>query len=234
MAEKNKNETGKTFCVGCGTQIKFKTFSSDNIYLNNDEGILCRDCAAALLVKYPKRFERNPDYSPPNWFDPDNYTSPYLTVYPVCELTGEQVKQELATIDAYRERLRASFGGAENVFEVRLVHPLPKLKPLCVSISNAIRYKNAIAVYGYVRLGIFHKGDLAVLRHGDTTRDITVLLIQEGARPEEKDPLFSLRNPDSASCFYFERKGISEGLPAVMVLSPDAAGVQPGDLIVAD
>ena len=211
-------------CAGCGANVKSGNF----FFLKGRKGIICKDCAAALQCKYPMRVERNPEYND------YNHCSPCTNVYPVQELTAEQVKQELATIDVYREQLRASFGGAENVFEVRLVHPLPKLNPFRVNIPNVIRYKNAIAVYGYVRLGTFHKGDLAGLRHGDTTRDITVLLIQEGAFPEERDPLFLLRNPDRDFCFHNVRNGISEGFPAVMVLSPDAAGVQPGDLIVVD
>ena len=211
-------------CAGCGANVRSGNF----FFLKGRKGIICKDCAAALQCKYPMRVERNPEYND------YNHCSPYTNVYPVQELTAEQVKQELATIDAYREQLRASFGGAENVFEVRLVHPLPKLNPFRVNIPNAIRYKNAIAVYGYVRLGIFHKGDLAGLRHGDTVRDITVLLIRESAFPEEKDPLFLLRNPDSDSCFHNVRKGISEGFPAVMIISPDAAGIAPGDLIIAD
>ena len=211
-------------CAGCGANVKSGNF----FFLKGRKGIICKDCAAALQCKYPMRVERNPEYND------YNHCSPCTNVYPVQELTAEQVKQELATIDVYREQLRASFGGAENVFEVRLVHPLPKLNPFRVNIPNVIRYKNAIAVYGYVRLGTFHKGDLAGLRHGDTTRDITVLLIQEGAIPEERDPLFLLRNPDRDFCFHNVRNGISEGFPAVMVLSPDAAGVQPGDLIVVD
>ena len=220
-------------CAGCGANVKPGKF----LFLKGRKEIICKDCAAALQCKYPVRSEGNPDYnSALHGFleSDDNHCAPYINVYPVQELTAEQVKQELAAIDAYREQLRASFGGAENVFEVRLVHPLPKLNPFRVNIPNAIRYKNAIAVYGYVRLGIFHKGDLAGLRHGDTTRDITVLLIQEGAIPEESDPLFLLRNPDRDFCFHNVRNGISEGFPAVMVLSPDAAGVQPGDLIVVD
>ena len=211
-------------CAGCGANVKSGNF----FFLKGRKGIICKNCAAALQCKYPMRVERNPEYND------YNHCSPCTNVYPVQELTAEQVKQELATIDVYREQLRASFGGAENVFEVRLVHPLPKLNPFRVNIPNVIRYKNAIAVYGYVRLGTFHKGDLAGLRHGDTTRDITVLLIQEGAFPEERDPLFLLRNPDRDFCFHNVRNGISEGFPAVMVLSPDAAGVQPGDLIVVD
>ena len=221
MAAKGKEQW---ICAGCGANVKSGNF----FFLKGRKGIICKNCAAALQCKYPMRIEHNPEYND------YNHRSPYTDVYPVQELTAEQVKQELATIDAYREQLRASFGGAENVFEVRLVHPLPKLNPFRVNIPNAIRYKNAIAVYGYVRLGIFHKGDLAGLRHGDTVRDITVLLIRESAFPEEKDPLFLLRNPDSDSCFHNVRKGISEGFPAVMVLSPDAAGVAPGDLIVVD
>ncbi len=221
MAAKEKKQW---ICDGCGANVKSGNF----FFLKGRKGIICRGCAAALQCKYPVRIECNPEYNDYNHF------SPYTEVYPVQELTAEQVKQELATIDVYREQLRASFGGTENVFEVRLVHPLPRLNPFRVNIPNAIRYKNAIAVYGYVRLGIFHKGDLAVFRHGDTTRDITVLLIREGAVPEERDPLFLLRSPDSDFCFHFARKGVSEGFPAVMVLSPDAAGVQPGDLIVID
>ena len=221
MAAKGKEQW---ICAGCGANVKSGNF----FFLKGRKGIICKSCAAALQCKYPMRVERNPEYND------YNHCSPCTNVYPVQELTAEQVKQELATIDVYREQLRASFGGAENVFEVRLVHPLPKLNPFRVNIPNAIRYKNAIAVYGYVRLGIFHKGDLAGFRHGDTTRDITVLLIQEGAFPEERDPLFLLRNPDRDFCFHNVRNGISEGFPAVMVLSPDAAGVQPGDLIVVD
>ena len=221
MAAKGKEQW---ICAGCGANVKSGNF----FFLKGRKGIICKSCAAALQCKYPMRVERNPEYND------YNHCSPCTNVYPVQELTAEQVKRELAAIDAYREQLRASFGGAENVFEVRLVHPLPKLNPFRVNIPNAIRYKNAIAVYGYVRLGIFHKGDLAGLRHGDTVRDITVLLIRESAFPEEKDPLFLLRNPDSDSCFHNVRKGISEGFPAVMVLSPDAAGVAPGDLIVVD
>ena len=234
MAAKGKEQW---ICAGCSANVKSGNF----FFLKGRKRVICKDCAAALQCKYPMRIERNPEYYPAlhrisGSDDGTDYNdcSPYTNVYPVQELTAEQVKQEFATIDAYREQLRASFGGAENVFEVRLVHPLPKLNPFRVNIPNAIRYKNAIAVYGYVRLGIFHKGDLAGLRHGDTVRDITVLLIRESAFPEEKDPLFLLRNPDSDSCFHNVRKGISEGFPAVMVLSPDAAGVAPGDLIVVD
>ncbi len=224
MAEKKQ-----WICAGCGARVKDSNFDLGRfLFLKGRKEIICRDCAATLQCKYPVRRERNPEYND------YNHSSPYIDVYPVRELTAGQVKQELATIDAYREELRASFGGAENVFEVRLVHPLPKLNPFRVNIPNAKRYKNAIAVYGYVRLGIFHKGDLAVLRHGTTMQDITVLLIRDGAIPEERDPLFCLRNPDSDSCFYFVREGISEGFPAVMVLSPDAADVQPGDLILVD
>ena len=231
MAAKGKEQW---ICAGCGANVKPGKF----FFLKGRKEIICKDCAAALQCKYPIRIESNPKYDDSISGSDDgadyNDCSPYTNVYPVQELTAEQVKQELAAIDAYSEQLRASFGGAENVFEVRLVHPLPKLNPFRVNIPNAIRYKNAIAVYGYVRLGIFHKGDLAGLRHGDTTRDITVLLIQEGAIPEERDPLFLLRNPDRDFCFHNVRNGISEGFPAVMVLSPDAAGVQPGDLIVVD
>ena len=234
MAAKGKEQW---ICAGCGANVKSGNF----FFLKGRKGIICKDCATALQCKYPMRIERNSEYYPAlhrisGSDDGTDYNdcSPYTNVYPVQELTAEQVKQELATIDAYREQLRASFGGAENVFEVRLVHPLPKLNPFRVNIPNAIRYKNAIAVYGYVRLGIFHKGDLAAFRHGDTTRDITVLLIQEAAIPEERDPLFLLRNPDRDVCFHNVRNGISEGFPAVMILSSDAAGVQPGDMIVVD
>lgn len=231
MATKGKEQW---VCAGCGANAKPGKF----FFLKGRKEIICDDCAAALQCKYPIRRESNPKYDDRISGSDDgadyNDCSPYINVYPVQELTAEQVKQELAAIDAYREQLRASFGGAENVFEVKLVHPLPKLNPFRVNIPNAIRYKNSIAVYGYVRLGIFHKGDLAGLRHGDTTRDITVLLIQESAIPEERDPLFLLRNPDRDFCFHNVRNGISEGFPAVMVLSPDAAGIAPGDLIIAD
>ncbi len=227
MAKKEKEQL---ICAGCGANVKTGQF----FFLKGRKEIICRDCAAALQCKYPMRIEKNPDYFYSLNKNVVDSKPLYVNVFPVQELTAEQVKQELATIDAYREQLRASFGGAENVFEVRLVHPLPKLKPFRVNFQNAIRYKNSIAVYGYVKLGIFHKGDLVQLRHGDTLCDATVLLIRHSASSEEGDPLFRLRNPEDESCFSFERKGISEGSPAVMVLSPDAAGVQQGDLLIAD
>lgn len=231
MAAKKKEQW---ICVGCGANVKTGEF----FFLDNrEEGILCKNCSAALQFKYPMYVGENPAYRPElNMIvGPDYNTCPTHTdIYPVLALTAEQLRQELATADACREELRASFGGAENVFEVRLVHPLPKLNPLRVNIPNAIRYKNAIAVYGYVRLGIFHKGDLVELRHGGTTRDITVLLIQRGVLSEDRDPLFMLRNPDRDICFHFTKEGVSEGFPAIMLLPPDAAGIQPGDLIVAD
>lgn len=234
MAEKSKKGNEKPICVGCGAQVKFDLFDSENIRLENSEGFLCSDCAAALRVKYPKRFERNPDYNfSSNWFDSDSNVSPYLTVYPACELTAEQVQRELASIDAYREQLRASFGGVENVFEVEDVRPMPKLNPFRVSFPNAVRYKNTFLVYGRVHLGVFRKGDLVEIRRGDTTRETTVLLIDEGKKAEEWDPMSSFKEPELDS-FKCKKDGVREGLAALMILPADAAGIEPGDLIIAD
>ena len=226
------NEKQQWIGEGCGENVKPGEFS----YLSDGkEGIICRDCVAALRCKYPVSVERNPKYKLSiNPFDDDG-SLPYIRVCPIQNLTAKQVKLELATVDAYREKLRNSFGGAENVFEVRLVHPLPKLNPYHVNFPNAMRYKNSVAVYGNVRLGIFHKGDIVELCHGNATHDTTVLLIQDGnVFPEENDPLFKFRSPDSDKCFHFEKDGVSEGFSAIMLLPPDAVGIEPGDLIIAD
>ena len=234
MAEKSKKGKEKPICIGCGAQVRFDLFDSDSIRLESVEGSLCGDCAAALRVKYPKRFERNPEYNfSPNWFDEDSNASPYITVYPVRELTAEQVKRELAGIDAYREQLRASFGGVENVFEVEEVRPMPKLNPFRVSIPNAVRYKNTVLVYGRVHLGKFRKGDLVELRHGNTSRDTTVLLIDEGKKAEGWDPMSAFKEPELDS-FKSDKNGISEGLAALMILPSDVADIKAGDLLVAD
>lgn len=228
MAAKGKKQW---ICAGCGANVK----SGEFFFLcDRKEELICRDCFAALQIKYPMYAERNPEYCPSLRLNGSGIDLPYIDVYSVQKLTANQVKQELATIDAYREQLRDSFGGAENVFEIRLVHALPGFNPFRVNFPNAMRYKNSIAVYGYVRLGTFHKGDIVEICHGDITHDTTVLLIRGSRTSERQDPLFEFRNPDSDNCFRFEKEGISEGFPAIMLLPQDAVGIEPGDRIIAD
>ncbi len=223
------SENEKRICAGCGACLE-----KHNYYFLNDrkEGTVCKECERTLRFKYPVRAEKNPRASL-NWYD-DSLEPLYIYVYPVLDLTAQQLRQELAAADVCREQLRASFAGAENVFEVRLVRPLPKLNPFRVSIQNAIRFKNAVAVYGVVRLGTFHKGDIAQLRSDGVSHDTTVLFINQSVIPESEDPLRWYINPDTDRLFDSERKGISEGFPAIMMLSYESADVKPGDLIVVD
>lgn len=223
------NEKQQRICAGCDANVRPGGFF---LLCDGKEGLICKDCFNALQFKYPMRTEPNPKYQFSLSPSEDDGDFPYVDVYPVQKLTAEQVKLELATIDVYREGLRDSFGGSENVFEVRLVHPLPKLNPFRVNFFNAMRYKNSVAVYGDVRLGIFHKGDIVEICHGNTTHDTTILLIQNGKGMN--DPLFLFQNPESDKCFHFVKEGISEGFPAIMVLPSDAVGIEPGDLIIAD
>lgn len=225
------SENEKRICAGCGAYLE-----KNNYYFLNDrkEGAVCRECEKTLRFKYPVRAEKNPDCRISINPHDDSSAPLYTDVYPVLDLTAQQLRQELASADACREQLRISFAGAENVFEVRQVRPLPKLNPFRVNIQNAIRFKNAVAVYGVVRLGTFHKGDIAQLRSDGISHDTTVLFIRRSVIPENEDPLSSYINPDTDRLFNSDRKGISEGLPAIMMLPYESAGVKPGDLIVVD
>lgn len=224
MATKKEKE----FCAGCGAELKKGKYC----YLYKKEGKICKDCIAALQFKYPVQRESNPAYNPfLNTLGKDYNVAPDTAwANPIYNLTAQQVKEDIESLDIFREQFRASFGGAENVFEVKSVFRLPKLNPFRVGIPNSVRYKNSIAVSGYVRLGSFHKGDIVEIRRGNASQSTTVLLIRECAC---KDSFFSFRNPDINS-FSFVKGGISEGYPAIMLFSSDAEGVEPGNLVVAD
>lgn len=159
---------------------------------------------------------------------------------PLAKLTSSQVRAELASIGSYREETRQKFAGAKNAFEVLEVMNMPKLKPLRVGLPNIKRYKGAIAVAGIVRLGAFRKGDVVEIHHGNETMSATILTARESrlhlslwlypayASASGKYPKES--NIDGGD-LESDRAGILEGMHAIVILSPQAAGIAPGDAI---
>ena len=162
MAVGNEKVPKEIICPGCGGVIKNTAFNpiTDTCGAMLRDGWLCPECAYRLRPKYPMHYtddepatlEKAPDAGRPiltmlrNDFlyadplDPVNstafsYTSA-LRSDPLAKLRSDQIKDELASIDAYKQEVSKRFGGAKNVFEVLEVAPMPKLKPFLRGASQ--------------------------------------------------------------------------------------------------
>ena len=233
-------------CKDCASKLRIKYpmyYEKDKKYFYEKKGdsyvrVKSEDGGRPVLTAIKNELFYTDEYS-----IIDNSTTSYtehLNFDPLAKLTSSQVRTELASIGSYREETRREFAGAKNAFEVLEVMNMPKLKPLRVGLPNIKRYKGAIAVAGIVRLGAFRKGDVVEIRHGDETLSATILTARESrlhlslwlypayASASGKYPKES--NIDGGD-LESDRAGILEGMHAIVILSPQAAGIVPGDAI---
>ena len=233
-------------CKDCVSKLRIKYpmyYEKDKKYFYEKEGdsyvrVKSEDGGRPVLTAIKNELFYTDEYS-----IIDNSTTSYtehLNFDPLAKLTSSQVRAELASIGSYREETRREFAGAKNAFEVLEVMNMPKLKPLRVGLPNIKRYKGAIAVAGIVRLGAFRKGDVVEIHHGNETLSATILTAREsrlhlslwlypayasvsGKYPKESN----IDGGDLES----DRAAILEGMHAIVILSPQAAGIAPGDAI---
>lgn len=269
MAYGNERAPKEVICPGCGGVIKNTAFNpiTDTCGAMLQDGWLCPECAYRLRPKYPMYYtedscrdvaEKAPDAGRPvltmlrNDFlyadplDPDNstafsYTSA-LASDPLAKLSSDQIKDELANIDAYKREVSKMFGGAKNVFEVLEVAPMPKLKPFCAGLPNIKRFKGAIAIAGNVRLGAFAAGDIVTVHHGGTRYPAKVLInrattgfLRWWMSPNAilGKPLPTVSTIDSSDLTP-EKGGLREGWHGVLVLTHEASSIAPGDALTID
>ncbi len=239
-------------CEACKREItRSMTGTTNTEVVPLSEGMLCASCARRLRAKYPFEIIGTEMWYQGSTYDRKTdtwdaeYSSPYEKRDPLCELTPEEAIAELAGMDAFKAKLRKSFGGRENVFEVTQVVPMPKLKPFEVGILNVRKYKGAVVVAGRVHLGCFHKGDMVDICHGSETLSATVLTAQcnwaafYSSRISKRTPLdaycrnvkeYPLRDRHLSS----DAAGVSEGYQATLILTPEAQGVGVGDRVYYD
>lgn len=218
MAGKRKK---RDICEGCGADLEKEQ------WINLVDGKICARCAEALRIKYPLEYQKN------LFWDMEGEPL-YLVKDPLEDLRIKDFLEELDAIDGYREQVRCSYGGAENVFEIRLAMPMPELNPFRVNIPNAARYNGSTVTYGWVRLGSLHMGDLVEVQHGEEILDATVLALRRCHIMEVDDPLWQYRKPDSDDLFHFEKNGVKEGYSAILILSGEAVHAEPGDFVFSD
>lgn len=265
MAVGNEKAPKEIICPGCGGVIKNTAFNpiTDTCGAMLQDGWLCPECAYRLRPKYPMYYtddepatlEKAPDAGRPiltmlrNDFlyadplDPVNSTAfsytGALRSDPLAKLRSDQIKDELASIDAYKQEVSKRFGGAKNVFEVLEVAPMPKLKPFCAGLPNIKRLKGTIAIAGNVRLGAFAAGDIATVHHGGMRYPAKVLInrattgfLRWWMFPNAiiGQPLPTVSTIDSSDLIP-EKGGLTEGWHGVLVLSPEASDIAPGDAL---
>ena len=267
MTVGNEKASKEIICPGCGGVMKNTAFNpiTDTCGAMLKDGWLCPECAYKLRPKYPMHYteddivlEKAPDAGRPiltmirndflyaDPFDPDNstafsYTSA-LRSDPLARLCSDQIKDELASIDAYKQEVSKKFGGAQNVFEVLEVSPMPKLKPFCAGLPNIKRLKGAIAVAGNVRLGAFGAGDTVTVHRGGIRYQAKVLINRSTTgflrwwmfpNAIVGQPLPTVSTIDSSDLTP-EKGGLKEGWHGVLVLSHDASGIVPGDALTIE
>lgn len=268
MAVGNEKAPKEIICPCCGGVMKNTTLNpiTDTCGAMLQDGWLCPECAYKLRPKYPMYYtedndgvtEKVPDAGRPiltmlrNDFlyadplDPDNSTAfsytNALRYDPLAKFSSDQIKDELASIEAYKREVSDAFGGAKNVFEVLEVSPMPKLKPFCAGLPNIRRLKGTIAIAGNVRLGRFGAGDTVTVHHGGMRYPAKVLinrattgLLRWWMFPNAiiSKPLPTVSTIDSSDLIP-EKGGLKEGWHGVLVLGSEASDIAPGDALTID
>ena len=267
MAFGNEKAPKEIICPGCGEIIMNTALHpiTDTCGAMLQDGWLCPECAYKLRPKYPLCFtddavvmDKAPDagrpiltairndllYSDP--LDPVNSTAYSYTgalrYDPLARLCSNQIKDELASVEAFKQEVSNAHGGAQNVFEVLEVSPMPKLKPFRAGLPNIKRLKGAIAIAGNVRLGAFKAGNMVTVHHGGMRYQAKILITRRSLGylrywlfPNQLvgHPIPDFSTIDSSDLIP-EKEGLKEGEHGNLVLSPEAADIVPGDALTID
>jgi len=143
MANK-RSKPGRELCPVCGRAL----LPAEGVGALADGSLLCSHCVRKLRVMYPLR---------------EDFVKGHIQRSDALnQATLETVREQIGTVSAYIDGLRAQNGGSNALFLVETVEAERGglLKPPCYSVRGRVLY------------GSFDPMDRAVLLHGGTETEI--------------------------------------------------------------
>ena len=240
--------TNNSCCAYCNEKIKepLQPFTLT-------DSLICNECAEKLRLMYPivyigkpiGKLREHPVFSDCTGLSEEQLfkcisnketSSQQYTVDKIHLLDLQSFTKYVQNIEHYRDEIKRMYNDYDNIFRIDCVRVLEKLH-IKQGIQKMLKYKNTLAVTGYVLCGKFHLYDFVHLFSGGQMREKEIhFMYYDTSAPRDGYNQFDMRTKlaenliQSDSC----EETVVEGRQVCMVIDWEGENPGTGDLIVSD